>query len=303
MKPPSDLTGGTAAGADWRFEALGTRWEITTAAPLTGAVRDRIAAELTRIDEFWSRFRADSVISRLARDGGEVRLADSDRPLWQWYRRLYEETGGAVTPTVGQTLVDAGYDAEYSLVAAETVRAAPPWAEVFDDDGGDDRLRLRKPTLIDVGAAGKGFAVDRVAAILDEVGDGYLVDAGGDMRIRNHLPLRIALEHPLDPARAIGVAEIASGAICASAPNRRAWADWHHIVDPHLGSPAREVLATWVIVTEPPDRSAMIADGLATALFFSPAPALRARHDFHHVTVRRNGSIEHTDLPGLELFL
>lgn len=290
------------AGSDWVFDALGTRWTITTPAPMSASERAEVAGELDRIDRVWSRFRADSLITEIAARAGDYPIAESDRPLMDWYRQLYELTAGAVSPFVGQTLVDAGYDADYTLRPSERVRAAPPWETVLG--GHDGVLDVLVPTVIDVGAAGKGFAVDRVAAIVSESTNDYIVDGGGDMFISAFdTPRRVALEHPSAPTKAIGVVEVSGAAICASASNRRTWAQWHHIVDPRTASPAREVLATWVIAP-----TAMIADGLATALFFTPAVALRARFDycpegFHHVTVRRGGGVEHTAVPGLELFL
>ncbi|ROZ89333.1 FAD:protein FMN transferase [Gordonia sp. OPL2] len=291
----------TPTAHDWGFEALGTRWEITTPEPLPEALQHKVLDELERIDRTWSRFRDDSQVAEMARTAGSYPVAQSDQPLVDWYRRLYELTGGAVTPMVGQMLDDAGYDAASTLSPKTTIRPAPAWEEVLASH--DGVLDIRTPALIDVGAAGKGFAVDRVASILDDEVGAYIVDGSGDMRIVSDSPVRIALEHPLDPTKAIGVVELSTGAICASAANRRAWADWHHIVHPRTASPAREVLATWVIA---PDT--MTADGLATALFFIPASILRADFDFHaagfhHVTIRRNGSVEHTDIPGLELFL
>lgn len=284
---------------DWSFEALGTRWEITTPAPLPSAVRARVTAELDRIDHGWSRFRDDSIVADMARSAGDYPIDPRDQPLLAWYRRLYDLTGGALTPLVGRLLSDAGYDANYSLVPRTSLAPVPAWDDVLAGHTGS--LRVRTPVLLDVGAAGKGFAVDRVAEIVGAATDEYIVDGSGDMRVQR--PIRIALEHPLDPTKAIGVVELAEGAICASAANRRAWADWHHIVDPRSGSPSWEVLATWVIA---PD--AMTADGLATALFFTPAAYLRSAFDFHasgfhHVTIRRNGTVEHTDIPGLELYL
>ncbi|MCD2146300.1 FAD:protein FMN transferase [Gordonia paraffinivorans] len=287
---------------DWVFEAIGTRWTITTPAPLAAPVVAAVGAEIERIDRAWSRFRDDSAVAEMARAGGSHRVEATDQPLLDWYRRLYDLTGGAVTPLVGGTLAAAGYDADYALRPAESVPPVPAWDDVIA--GHDGVLELRRPALIDVGAAGKGFAVDRVAGIVADAVDEYIVDAGGDMVVSaRQQPVRIALEHPLDPAKAIGVVTLDGGAICASASNRRAWADWHHIVDPRTASPAWEVLATWVIAP-----SAMEADGLATALFLTPAARLRGHFDhhadgFHHVTVRRNGSVEHTAVPGLELFL
>ncbi|GAA13619.1 hypothetical protein GOALK_087_00180 [Gordonia alkanivorans NBRC 16433] len=291
-----------AAIHDWVFDAIGTRWTVTTPAPLPDDVVDAVRAEIDRIDLAWSRFRDDSAVAEMARTAGRHPIAESDQPLVDWYRRLYRLTRGAVTPLVGQTLADAGYDADYTLRPAARVAGIPGWDEVIA--GHDGALELRQPALLDVGAAGKGFAADRVAEIVGRATDDFVVDAGGDMVVSPRTRgLRVALEHPMDPTKAIGVVTLDAGAICASASNRRVWADWHHIVDPRTASPAREVLATWVIAP-----SAMEADGLATALFFTPAAFLRGDFDhhaegFHHVTVRRNGSVEHTAIPGLELFL
>lgn len=295
-------TTSSSAGHDWTFEALGTAWVITTPGPLPSRTADRVNAELDRIDRVWSRFRDDSMVAEMACRADVYPIEPVDQPLVDWYRRLYDLSGGAVTPMVGRTLSDAGYDADYSLRPRPDITPVPRWDDVLA--GHDGALDVRVPTLLDFGAAGKGFAVDRVAAIVRESGGEFVVDGGGDMRVSSPgRPLRIALEHPLDTSKAIGVVPLADGAICASAANRRAWADWHHIVDPGTSSPAREVLATWVIA---PD--AMTADGLATALFVTPGAVLRPAFDFHaagfhHVTIRRNGTVEHTDIPGLELYL
>ncbi|MEP9395226.1 FAD:protein FMN transferase [Gordonia sp. VNQ95] len=319
-KPPAEC--------EWAFEALGTRWEITTDVPLDAHRRDLVVAELDRIDRYWSRFRADSTVAEMARTSGRYTVAAEDRALLDFYRELYTVTEGSVTPLVRQILDDAGYDAQYSLTPAAAMAAAPDWDDVIGWDG--TYLDVRTPAVVDVGAAGKGFAVDRVAAIIADGLDRYIVDAGGDMVISpRDEPVRIALEHPLDPTKAIGVVALAGGALCGSASNRRTWADWHHIVDPRTARPTDDVLATWVYA---PD--AMTADGLATALFFTaarrlagcgepaiPGPAAATlsvgsdiagfrleRNDIptripKHVTIRSNGTVDHTRIPGLELYL
>jgi len=280
------------------FEAIGTRWTVTTDVPLDDGARALVTAELARIDTRWSRFRPDSRVAEMSRRAGCYPIDPADRPLLDWYRRLYDATGGSVTPLVGVTLADAGYDAQYSLVPRETVRPVPDWDAVLIDHG--DHLQLREPVLLDVGAAGKGFAVDRVADIVDGYCDEWIVDAGGDMVFSARAqPVRVALEHPLDPAKAIGLTALRGGSVCASAGNRRAWAGWHHIVDPHTTAPAREVLASWAVAP-----SALIADGLATALFFVPADTLRARlnQPFGHLVVRGTGAVDHAAFETLELF-
>ena len=75
---------------DWVFEAIGTRWTITTPAPLAAPVVAAVGAEIERIDRAWSRFRDDSAVAEMARAGGSHRVEATDQPLLDWYRRLYD---------------------------------------------------------------------------------------------------------------------------------------------------------------------------------------------------------------------
>jgi thiamine biosynthesis lipoprotein len=105
------------------------------------------------------------------------------------------------------------------------------------------------------------------------------VDAGGDLRHHGDQPVRVGLEHPLDPTRVVGVVELHGNALCASAVNRRAWSDGlHHILDARTGVPVDDVLATWVIADD-----AMLADGIATALFLTDAQRMNHTDRFAYV--------------------
>ncbi|MCS3877859.1 FAD:protein FMN transferase [Gordonia amarae] len=289
---------------DWEFEALGTGWVVSTPEPLPATGAAAVTAELERIDRTWSRFRDDSMVADMARGPGRFPIPVGDQPLIDWYERLYRVTGGAVSPLVGQALVNAGYDAQYTLRRIGGISPCPAWNDVIATHDGD--LVTTTATVFDVGAAGKGFAIDRVAEIVAGYTDSFIVDGSGDMVISTGDPVRVALEHPGDPSKAIGVATLGSGAICASARNRRAWGehgDWHHIIDPTTGTPTWDVVATWVIAP-----TAMLADGLSTALFFTPPERLREQSaqlgtDFDYVVVRHNGTVDYSDNPDWELFL
>jgi thiamine biosynthesis lipoprotein len=281
---------------EWKFSALGTAWDVTLSQAVPEALQASITAELDRIDRTWSRFRPDSMVAAMAREPGTYPVEASDQPMLDLHRSLYEVTGGMVTPMVGQTLADAGYDAGYSLTPSQSIAAVPPWDDVLTAWQG--QLDVSAPVLLDVGATGKGFAVDRVSHLITAAGfDEYLVNGSGDIRAGS-APHRIALEHPVDPTKAIGTVVIENNAICGSASNRRRWADWHHIVDPATAAPTREVLATWAIADD-----TMTADGLSTALFFCPAQKLLSHFAFDYVVVRANGTVEHSHARELELFL
>ena len=115
-----------------------------------------------------------------------------------------------------------------------------------------EHLETATPVLLDVGAAGKGHLVDLVSGILAEAGIARsVVDGSGDLRIRE-VPMRIALEHPADPRKAVGVAELADGALSASAGNRRRHADGrHHVLDAVTGLPAPAIPRRYSIGPDP----------------------------------------------------
>nr|MCW2727192.1 FAD:protein transferase [Aeromicrobium sp.] len=281
----------------WRFEAIGTAWQIDTQEPLAADVEAAVLARIEDFDRAWSRFRSDSIVSAAADGAGEWVLPDEAGDLLSFYDELHDATGGAVNPLIGRALADLGYDADYSLVAAAAPSAVPPWSSVAFTA---PVLRTVEPVVIDVGAAGKGLLVDLVSAIVGRRTQQLTVDASGDMYHRGASPIRVALEHPLDPTRAVGVAELQPGAaLCASATNRRAWGeDLHHVLDARTGRPTADVIATWVVVPH----SCMRADGLATAHFLAEPEVLMARFQHDFVRMHADGRIEWSpEFPG-EIF-
>lgn len=283
----------------WRFEAIGTAWEIVTSAPLGAAERDTIGDAIDDFDRTWSRFREDSLVTALAAEPQEVPAPADARAMLDLYRALAEATGGAVQPLIGDSLSVRGYDARYSLQDRGARPAPQDWSERLA--WADGALVLRAPALIDVGAIGKGRLVDVVHDLLGSLGHSErLVDAGGDLRLSGG-PIRIGLEHPFDPTSAIGIAVVADAALCASAVNRRAWpgrhGGLHHVLDARTGEPVRTFAATWAIAEE-----AMVADAAATALFFDGGPAFAARFGVEWVRMTTAGAVEWSAGSRMEVF-
>ncbi len=294
----------------WRFEAIGTAWEIGTGAPgdagpssgtgpLADGERAAIRGVIDDFDRTWSRFRDDSLVTALAAEPQDVPAPADAAAMLELYRALSDATDGAVQPLVGDSLAARGYDASYSFVDRGARPARPDWAAQLGWD--DGVLDLRAPALIDVGALGKGRIVDVVHGLLGSFGHAErVVDAGGDLRASGR-PLRIALEHPYDPSRAIGVATIADEALCASATNRRAWpgggGGLHHVLDARTGEPVRTIAATWAIAPE-----AMLADAAATALFFDGGTGFAERFGVEWVRMTTAGRVEWSATSRVEVF-
>jgi len=276
----------------WGFEAIGTQWDIRAAEPLDGGTRAAVSTLVEEYDQALSRFRADSLLARLGRSGGTASLPGYTAGLFSLFDSLDSLTGGRMNPLVGGSLERLGYGPGYRLTPQGQPSGAPAWREAARWEAapsGDVLLSLDRPATVDVGAAGKGQLVDLVWELLS--GRGYasvVVDAGSDMRHSGPEGMRVALEHPYDSSRAIGVVQLQGRALCASATNRRAWGNGlHHVLDASTGVPVQAVAATWVLA-----RDAMTADGLATALFLTDPSSLAAEFDFDYVRMFSDGRAE-----------
>jgi thiamine biosynthesis lipoprotein len=281
----------------WEFEAIGAPWRISTPDDLPQTTKDAILARMDDFDRVYSRFRGDSLVSEIATRAGTWDFPADAAALFSLYRTLYNATEGAMSPLVGGRLENLGYDSDYTLTPHPESVEVPSWDEIMKWDG--TRLTTTSAVLVDVGAAGKGYLVDLVAAVLRDAGaDEYLIDASGDLLHRGAVAVRVGLEHPFDATQAIGICELQNASICASAPNRRAWGDGlHHILDATTGEPTSTIAATWAVAS-----SGLIADGLATALFFAASPALSASYTFEYVRMFPDSRVEYSrSFPG-ELF-
>lgn len=274
---------------DFSFEGIGTQWSISTPLPLGPSLRKRLLDRVEKFDADWSRFRVDSLVTAMALHPGRYSFPAEAGPLGELYRTLYEVSGGSMTPLIGGSLERLGYDAAYSLRPLGTPLPAPVWADVLEWSG--TTITTRAPVVLDVGAAGKGLLVDLLA---DELAAGavgtFVIDGSGDLLVRGPSSVDVALEHPYNPEQAIGIVPLQGRSLCASAANRRAWGDGlHHVLDGTTGAPVRTAVAAWALAD-----TAVVADALATALFFVPGSTLEETFDFSWLTVFSDGSASYS---------
>lgn len=270
------------------FEAIGTLWHIDTSDSLPPATIKAIHRHIEVFDRTYSRFRSDSLVARLAKEPGIYHFPDDADRLITFYRKLYNLTGGRVTPLIGAMLEKAGYDAAYSF-RTKPQTALPDWDSTMT--WSDNKVITHEPIVIDIGAAGKGYLVDKISTILDQADiEEYVVDGSGDILHKGAAEMIIGLEHPDDPSKVIGTIAIQNGSLCASASNRRIWSDgMHHIFDPLTMQPTQDIIATWVVA-----ENTMIADGLATALFFADPQILSKEFKFDYVRMHHDRSVDYS---------
>lgn len=283
-------------GHSIRFKALGTFWEIDTTQPLSQSLISSLHQHIEQFDKTYSRFRSESLVSRMSRQSGTYTFPDNAEHIMTFYRQLYDITHGKVTPLIGAMLERAGYDAQYSF-KEQAQKQLPAWDEIMSWH--HNIVTTTKPITLDIGAAGKGYLVDSIADLLQRASiTEYFIDASGDIRHHGAAELRIGLEHPTNPSQVIGYVDLHGRSLCASAVNRRAWGKgMHHIFDPATKSPVKNIVATWVVASE-----TMVADGLATALFFVDPPTLIPHFDFEYVRVHTHGGVDYSPSWSGELF-
>ena len=156
---------------------------------------------------------------------------------------------------------------------SEAARDADPGLIEIDREAG--AVRLAGDFALDLGAVGKGYAVERAAQLLDTLMPSYLIDAGGNIRAGT-APLdgrsgwSVGL---LDPVSArsggqdiLSVVEVAGLCVVTSGGYQRYYTvdgvDYHHIIDPDTLMPGGDFLQVSVVA-----RDSALADYLSTALF------------------------------------
>ena len=228
-------------------------------------------AVFAREEQRFSRFRADSELSRVNASAGTwTPVSPPFAELVGVALAHAERTDGLFDPSVLDAMIASGYDRDFDEVIAGARGALRPprpcgrWREVETRPGA---IRLPEGVGLDLGGIAKGWTVDLAA--LAAVREGLpwtLVNAGGDLRIAGDAPpIDVRIEDPGAPSETAAWLRLSSGALATSSTMRRAWGpDLHHIVDPRTGAPTdspivqatvwaetcvdAEVLATWALL-------------------------------------------------------
>ena len=251
-----------------QFRAMGGDNEIVVVAAdeagATAAMR-AAAQEVLRIEAKYSRYREDSVVSRInsaAGTGPAIECDAETASLFDFADALYRQSGGDFDITSG-ILRKAWNFAQPALpepAVIEELRTRIGWERVERDGA---RLRLPVAGMeIDFGGFGKEYAADRAATILGgrRITGGY-VNLGGDIRAigpqANGAPWLIGVENPRKRGEVVATIPLTTGALATSGDSQRYFEidgrRFCHVLDPRTGYPVSHwasvsVLAPMAIV-------------------------------------------------------
>jgi FAD:protein FMN transferase len=247
------------------FRAMGTDIELFVDAQTGDKALADAEAEFHRLESLLSRFRDESDLSRLNREGAIEAKPDLAR-VTELALQARERTGGRFDPTVHDALVGAGYDRSFELMPRHggESRAARCGGTVQIHG---DRIELETGFKLDFGGIAKGYAAEQAATVLTTAGP-CLVNAGGDVAVRSGA-WPVGVETPGGTL----TLELSSGALATSGRDRRRWRrdgrELHHLIDPATGTSADGDLLRVTVV----GGDAVEAEIWAKALFLVGAEA------------------------------
>jgi thiamine biosynthesis lipoprotein len=238
------------------------------------AAIEAVFAEFRRIDAAMSTYKPESELSRVNATAAQAPMRIS-RELYELLATSIEYsklTGGAFDITYASV----GYLYDYRAHVhpdADAIAAALPGIDYRHIEliPETQSVHFRRPGVrIDLGGIGKGYAVDRGIAVLQDLGiDRAMVNAGGDTRIigdRLGRPWIVGIRHPDDENRVVLRIPLTDTAMSTSGDYERFFEEdgvrYHHILDPRTGRSASKVRSVTIIAA-----TATRTDALTKSVF------------------------------------
>jgi thiamine biosynthesis lipoprotein len=279
------LVPGEPGGGHWirvQRPAMACRFEVlldSDDAPLVPAARVALDG-IDAIEAALSYFRETSELSRVNREAarGPVVVSPELFALLRLCGEVHALTGGAFDPTSTPLSRAWGFLAREGRLPeaseVEAARASVGWTHV-ELDAAQRTVRFAREGLeLNLGAVGKGWALDRVTAGLRAAGASRaLLSAGGSsQRAWGRSPWEVALTSAGETLGRLRLRDAALGTSGAGEQHfEAAGRRYGHVIDPRTGRPAGEVRSATVLADE-----ASVADALSTA-FLVGGPAVAAR--------------------------
>jgi len=266
--------------------AMATRFEIVLHGPDKPQLRaaaEEAFDEIERVEAQLSLYRPATEIAHLNARAhlAPVRVTPSLFHLLERARELSRESGGAFDVTVASLVKCWGFmTGSGAMPNADAISEARAKVGMHLIEFDAEQLTIhfaREGVMIDLGAIGKGYAIDRAAELLCEAGITSGLIHGGTSsayaigRQPDGQLWKIAITSPSNDATAdpLAVVELEDESLSVSAVWGKSFrvgeSTFGHIIDPRTGAPAQSALLTAVVLP-----SATDGDALSTALLTAP---------------------------------
>jgi len=258
---------------------MGTVFQITVADVPDHRAEPAVRAalnEIARLEDLLSEWLPDSEISRINAAAGQrpvvvgadtFAVVKAGVDVSRWSDGAFDLSWAAL-----RGLYDFKSESRRIPTRAELATRLP-LVSYTDIELGESRrtVRLKREGMaIGTGGIGKGYALDRAAAVLSRAGiENFMIFGGGQVQVRGrrgHRPWRVGIQHPRRPDY-FAFLELTSGSISTSGDYENFFIDedrrrWHHIIDLETGLPVEGTLSTTLVTP-----TGLYGDALSTACF------------------------------------
>ena len=226
---------------------------------LAQKIAQQIITDVHRLERKYSRYRADSFLSKInevAASGGSIDVDEETAGLLNYAQTCYELSDGLFDITSGILRQAWRFDSP-ALPNEKIIQSL--LAKI-----GWQKLHWKNSTLtfsqaemeIDFGGIVKEYAADRAATLCLNAGISHgIVNLGGDIKIigahPDGKPWRVGIQHPRDKTKVWKTLKLKTGALASSGDYERCMVidgvRYGHILNPKTGYPVRYLAAVSVI--------------------------------------------------------
>jgi len=284
---------------------FGTLVEVSVYGEEEPKARQAVAAvmqEFQRLHDMLHAWKPSelSALNAAFREGKRKQVPPELKAILQDATRISAQSDGLFNPAIGGLIQAWGFQAdEFKAVLPEEkkiaglVKANPQLSDLVfplagsptpsPSPGGRGELvgSSNKAVQLDLGGYAKGYALDRAAAILKQMGvNNALINIGGNVLAQGShgaRPWRVGIQHPRKPGP-LATLELHDGeAIGTSGDYQRyfelAGRRYCHLIDPRNGRPVQGVQAVTILTHG--ERAGVLSDAASKPLFISGAQGWR----------------------------
>src|SRR3989339_164818 len=238
--------------------------------------------EMERMDRIMSNYKNDSELSKVNKKAAKSPVPCNEELLdvieqSQYYSEL---SGGAFDITVSPIVALWGFFSEKGHVPPdkeiEKLLPAVSYKNIVIDRSNNPKkpgtvFLKNMQTQIDLGAIGKGYAVDKALEIIKKCGiDNGCINLGGNIYVLGTPPgknaWKIGVQHPRNKDEILGYLELKNEATATSGDYERFFEfngqRYSHIINPQTGRPVSGTLATTIVAPTGTE-----VDALSTIVF------------------------------------
>jgi FAD:protein FMN transferase len=237
-------------------------------------ISEQVFQTISDLENKYSVTLSNSLVFRANETGVIEPLDPETRHILSNALYYAEKTGGSFDITVYPVMKLWGfYNEEFKVADKSKVQELMQLVGYTNVLIQSNRVMLTNGAQLDLGGCLKGYAVDKVVALLKSRGiKAGIVNAGGNLRVFGIKPdnavWKIGIRHPRKQGEIFKSIELQGETSLSTSGDYERYfivngTRYHHILNPRTGFPANNGLASVTIM----DRSAEEADILSTALF------------------------------------